>query len=370
MSKAHARIVATAQASKQSSVTSGQTAKEVVYRFYEAYNSGDLATLEQLIAEDCSYHDMAINEEPFVGRKEVMKFFEEVRETVPADLKFVVDDSTDADPRKVGVMWHVEVGDGINFPFSRGCSFYTVNDKGQITQARDLVESPSKPGVVALKILALFAPVIRNLGPNADPANLSRLPIAAALVWSFYAGYMSWIMLSDAAPGLPALQTPPEVLLEVFHESLNFFYVNIGLTAAGLSFVPSVACPPVSEAVFNIMNAWGLMFLPVLLTDPASNKVDNKVVWWLGVMFLTNVFFIPFLALRAAPEPLHDDSTTSTQCNQDPPALPEWAPAVGSVGLLVGLTSVGWALAARPEYGDLAARWDYFVNEFNTNRVR
>ncbi len=35
---------------------------------------------------------------------------------------------------------HVEI-DGHEFPFSRGCSFYEVDDDGLITSARDLVES-------------------------------------------------------------------------------------------------------------------------------------------------------------------------------------------------------------------------------------
>ena len=56
-------------------------------------------------------------------------------------------------------------------------------------------------------------------------------------------------MLSTAAPGAPAYATPPEVLSEVLHESVNFFYVNIGLAAAGLSPLPDVPSPPVSEAV-------------------------------------------------------------------------------------------------------------------------
>jgi hypothetical protein len=32
---------------------------------------------------------------------------------------------------QVGVMWHVECGDGIVFPFSRGCSFITLTADGR-----------------------------------------------------------------------------------------------------------------------------------------------------------------------------------------------------------------------------------------------
>lgn len=35
---------------------------------------------------------------------------------------------------QVGVMWHVECGDGIFFPFSRGCSFITLTPDGHKIQ--------------------------------------------------------------------------------------------------------------------------------------------------------------------------------------------------------------------------------------------
>ena len=38
------------------------------------------------------------------------------------------------------------------FPFSRGCSFYEVNDNGLIIAARDIVESTIKPGGAALYV--------------------------------------------------------------------------------------------------------------------------------------------------------------------------------------------------------------------------
>ena len=108
----------------------------------------------------------------------------------------------------------------------------------QIIQARDLVESSIKPGSSSLQILAAMTPLVRKLGKNADPSNLGRLPIAAAGFWAFYIAYSSYILLGSDAPGLPAWQTSPETLTEVFNLSLNFFYVNIGLNSVGISLVP------------------------------------------------------------------------------------------------------------------------------------
>lgn len=346
-------------------------AKDVLTRYYEAYNAGDIGAISQLLAPDVSYHDL-IYEDPFEGREAVVAYLKKVRSIVPHDLQFVIEDITDGDPRKVGITWHVECGEGTVFPFSRGCSFYTLNGQGQIVSARDLVESAVKPGSSALQLLGAMAPLVRKLGPNADPSVLKKLPIASAAIWAFYAGYTAFVMLSSDAPGAPAYATPPEVLQEVLYESLNFFYINIGLTQLGLTPVPSVACPPVSEAVFNFVNAWSLMALPLILSDGRCRKLGGTgtlVSWWAGIMFLTNVFYIPFLALRAAPEP---SPTPGAMPPRPPPSapLPSWAPVFGATGLAVGLFSIGWALAGRPETGgDLAVRWQYLVDTLSTNRV-
>lgn len=72
-----------------------------------------------------------IYEDPFEGREEVVAYLRKVRGIVPSDLKFVIDDITDGDSSSVGITWHVECGDGTVFPFSRGCSFYNLNQKGE-----------------------------------------------------------------------------------------------------------------------------------------------------------------------------------------------------------------------------------------------
>ncbi|KAL6744874.1 hypothetical protein V8C86DRAFT_3126050 [Haematococcus lacustris] len=379
--------------------------------FYEAYNRGDLDTVASLMAEEVEYHDMCGQlggggGGGGGGRWSGARGAEGVRRTVPSDLQFVVEDITQGDPRRVGLTWHVEIGEGTVFPFSRGCSFYTLDDSGRILkvaikgalasrgqggggqgaaggEARDLVEGAFKPGAGALQALAAVAPLIRRLGARADPRSLTRLPLAAAATWAFYAAYTAYIMLGTAAPGLPAWQTPPEVLQEVMNESLNFFYVNILLDQLGITLVPSVPSHPVSEGLFNAVAAWGLLFLPLMLTEQRCRKVGNTWAWWSGIMFLTNVFFIPFLALRAAP------STGPTPSLPPPPAstgglagreggeglgqgaggegegegvYPAWSKGVGGLALGVGLLSVWWALWGRPEL-------DYFHATFTTNRV-
>lgn len=252
----------------------------------------------------------------------------------------------------------------VAFPFSRGVSFYEINDQGQIVFARDIVEPTIKPGSAALSAISLLAPVVRRLGPAADPANLPKLPLASAAMYTFWAGYVGYVLLSYGPPGLPAWQTTPEALQQVLNESLNFFYVNIGLAKLGLTPLPSVAEHPVSEALFNFVNAWGMMMLPAWMADPKGTKVLNKVPLWVATMFLTNVFAPLYMAQRLLPE---TDAAVSEA--GVPPQLPSYAPALGGVAAAVGLFSLYWAAAARPEYGGLAERWTYFCTQFASDRV-
>ena len=254
---------------------------------------------------------------------------------------------------------HVELDGVAQFPFSRGVSFYEINDEGRIIFARDIVEPALKPGSAALGGISLVAPLVRRLGPAADPANV---PFAALGMAVFYAGYIFYVLVSPNAPGLPAWQTSPETLKAVLHESLNFFYVNIALAALHLNPVPSVAEHPVDEALFNFVNAWSLMMLPTWVADPKSFRVPNKFAIWIGTLFLTNVFLPMYMTLRLVPTPQEGENEPST-------GLPWYSPLVGGVALAVGVVSVAWAAAARPEYGDLVDRVQYLRDHASSDRV-
>lgn len=132
------------------------------------------------------------------------------------------------------------------------------------------------------------------------------------------------------------LRTPPEVLQEVLLESLNFFYLNTGLNVLGLSPFPdipvsTISAPllsqhmldcraafllisetigmrseaykvcldccgylihdvgcmwtqvhPVSLGLFNFVNAWSMMFWPLMLADRKGAAVKNRFSLWLG----------------------------------------------------------------------------------------
>lgn len=122
---------------------------------------------------------------------------------------------------------------------------------------------------------------------------------------------------------------------------------------------------PVSEALFNFVNAWSLMMWPAWAADPLGAGVapKTKQSLFVGTMFLTNVFAPIYMALRLVPEGLGAGAAAPA------PALPSYAPAFGAVALGVGAFSLAWAAAARPEYGDLAARAAFLADQATTDRV-
>lgn len=208
-----------------------------------------------------------------------------------------------------------------------------------------------------------------------------------------------WIMLGSAAPGNPAWQVDPSVISELFHESLNLFYINVAAHAAGITLIQCIPEHPVSEALFNFVAAWGLLFLPLMATDRAGRRVEHWPLWWMGIMLLTNIFFVPYLALRALPEahPSHLRPSQRTAASLSSSAAAasaknilegssvaravaaetvateaRWAAAgrtVGGAAMFLGGVSLAWAATARPEYGDLAARASYAGQRFGSERV-
>ena len=75
---------------------------------------------------------------------------------------FVLDEITEDDLLRVGILWHIEV-DGKVFPGSDGVSFYKMNkDNGKLIFARTLVEPVLKPAFSVFPLLGLMGTLVRN----------------------------------------------------------------------------------------------------------------------------------------------------------------------------------------------------------------
>ncbi|MEL7502202.1 MAG: hypothetical protein AAFN18_06995 [Cyanobacteria bacterium J06554_6] len=187
---------------------------------------------------------------------------------------------------------------------------------------------------------------------------MKKVSLTILALWMGVVVYVGLLLLSPPSwlPGEPVWAIKPETLQAILNESLNFFFV---LPILGWLGLPGIAAPvvhPVSEAFFNFAEAWIFMFLPLLLLDKKGQHLPQVAIWGLA-MFLTNVFLMPYMALRQE----------RAGVVSEPPI---WLSKVfGLVGLIVGTLAVIWFIFARPAFGGLDQRSAYFVQQVLSDRV-
>ncbi|OKH19198.1 hypothetical protein [[Limnothrix rosea] IAM M-220] len=177
------------------------------------------------------------------------------------------------------------------------------------------------------------------------------------LLWVVYVGALLFAPSGMPFGGEPVWQIQPETWQEIKAESLNFFFVLPLLNRFGMEMMLAPVLNPVDEALFNVAVAWMFMFLPVLWCDRRGEHLPRTVLWSLG-MFLTNVFLIPYMALRRQISPK--------------PFVPQQkliARGFAFVALVVGMVAFGWFGLARPEFGDGGDRLQYFLQQMTDSRL-
>ncbi|CAI5947161.1 unnamed protein product [Closterium sp. NIES-65] len=208
-------------------------------------------------------------------------------------------------------------------------------------------------------------------GAGAGQDNDGLDAVLAKVVWAGFGLYMLWLFVLPFAPGDPAWRISEGTVQEVRDLSLNFFYILPALNAAGIHVLEAPQLHPVAEALFNVVNAWSLLFGPLLLADPRRTRVGaNLPALWLGQMFLTNVFLIPIMALRLRPPPPPHSATPLR-----PAAIATFlssAPLpIALVSSTVALASLFWAALARPNFAppDLTVRAAFLADYLGSNRL-
>mmetsp|Transcript_10041 Transcript_10041/g.28819 ORF Transcript_10041/g.28819 Transcript_10041/m.28819 type:complete len:105 (+) Transcript_10041:130-444(+) len=98
-----------------------------------------------------------------------------------------MEDMTDGGAKTCGVAWHVELTNGTKIPFSRGASFYRVNNEGKILFGRDLVEALPKAGDAAFGVMKTVVPLLRTLGDRGASLSSPVIALPALGMWAFYA---------------------------------------------------------------------------------------------------------------------------------------------------------------------------------------
>ncbi|TAE54575.1 MAG: hypothetical protein EAZ76_07535 [Nostocales cyanobacterium] len=190
----------------------------------------------------------------------------------------------------------------------------------------------------------------------------SHQPKLSILLWILSVVYIYVLLLSPPGqilPGEPIWAIQPQTLQELWNESLNFFFLVPILNLIGIKSLLSPSVHPWIEAQFNFAEAWIFMFLPLLLADKRSQGLPKLLIWGLA-MFLTNTFLIPYMATRAI-KPKAE--------LEEEPRKGLLARIFGIIGIIIGGIAIMWGIIARPEFGDLSTKYEYFIDNLQHNRV-
>uniref|UniRef100_A0A7S0Q831 SnoaL-like domain-containing protein n=1 Tax=Coccolithus braarudii TaxID=221442 RepID=A0A7S0Q831_9EUKA len=133
--------------------------EEAVRTFFYCWNQRDMHAAAALFSEDVVYED-TLYPERFVGKEQLCYHLNRVADAVPASFRFKVD-MLSGSAESVGAQWHVELADGTQLPFTRGCSMYKFNEAGQITSGFDVPEPTLKSGSVSLALLSLVSKLFK-----------------------------------------------------------------------------------------------------------------------------------------------------------------------------------------------------------------
>jgi hypothetical protein len=137
------------------------------------------------------------------------------------------------------------------------------------------------------------------------------------------------------------------VTMEAINLSINFWFITPFLFP---SLAPVVH--PALEGLFNIVIAWGALFVG-FLHDGKGQRLP-MFPFMVGTAFLTNVFYLPYLGLRSS-----SPAGAATAAESEPAkaleiAESKWWP-LAMTGVF--LASLAWGAFARgAEYGDVSTR--------------
>ena len=111
--------------------------------------------------------------------------------------------------------------------------------------------------------------------------------------------------------------------------SKNLYFIGDIFKSFGIDPLKITHYNPVWESLFNFVVLWALIFLPYMLVDEKSRKM-NKTLWWGLGWFSTNIAFIPFFALRSAIK----TDLFDFQLSERSKYLPRWSSILGFVSLI------------------------------------
>ena len=197
-----------------------------------------------------------------------------------------------------------------------------------------------------------------SAAPESEPKHFPRRLFG--LLWAATIVYVGMLLLSPPGwlPGEPVWAIQPETIQEILNESLNFFFILPLLNLLGFSYLPAPMVNPAMQGFFNLAEAWIFMFLPLMMMDKRSRHLPKMMFWGLA-MFLTNVFLMPYMALRLRQPETQNEADKGMLLDR----------FFGALGLTVGNLAIIWLCLNRPELGGVVSRFSYLGQQITHNRV-
>ncbi|KAG4403923.1 hypothetical protein GLYMA_01G221700v4 [Glycine max] len=148
------RVLAMASKRDPKSQQNSLSPADTVEQYYTSINDKDLRQLDECISEDACFDDYAFTK-PFQGKKEVIRFLEQLTHCMGRNVTFRLKHIYEGDDLTAVASWHLEWNEK-QIPFTRGCTFFKLSKLGKnlvIWNAEVLIESPIKPGSIVLTLL-------------------------------------------------------------------------------------------------------------------------------------------------------------------------------------------------------------------------
>ncbi|CAN6972250.1 unnamed protein product [Brassica rapa subsp. trilocularis] len=208
--------------------------------------------------------------------------------------------------------------------------------------------------------------------PEAGTVEVEDDPLQSVLrylLWTAEAVYILWLFLLPYAPGDPVWAISSETVNSLLGLSLNFFFILPLTNSVGIHVLEAPVLHPMAEGLFNFVIAWTLMFAPLLYTDRKRDRFKSSLdVLWGLMMFLTNTFLIPYMAIRLNDADPDDKPSKRSQLGE---AMTKGASVVGLTGVTVCLISTLWSLYGRADggFGGIMERWQYLTGYLGSERL-
>jgi len=150
-------------------------APTIVDECYKAWNQRDMKAAAECFTFSGKYKDYQYVG-TISGRQQLEEHFTQQANLLPPNCQIVVDHlAYDIDAGKIATQWHLERPNGSTVRFTKGCSFYTLDEEGLIKSGFRTSEMAVKPNRDTVNALLSLAPKNSESSINTKASDKSTV---------------------------------------------------------------------------------------------------------------------------------------------------------------------------------------------------